>query len=298
MSARPDNYLTSPQGPGSVRLTDTGRAFAPGLYRGVPIDEYHASSAISNSGLSLVNRSPWLYWSRTLDPTRPPPLEKAGQFEGELLHCALLEPDQFDLRYVVGPSVHRGTKTWKEWCAAHTDRHPIQGDQRETAFAQADSARKIKDVADAVSHGDREVSVFWNDPLTGVLCRCRPDFVHEASRGVVLVDAKTYSNADPEDFARQCARKGYHRQAAFYTDGYTACTGREVLAFIFVVIETEWPYAASAVMLDKASMHAGRVLYRRNLNRYADCLKNNTWPSYSSAIELVSLPHYALEDDL
>lgn len=266
-----------------------------GVYPGLSNDAYHASPGISNSGLALVDRSPWLYWSRTQDPKRPPEPERAGQLEGSLLHCALLEPEEFDKRYVVGPSVHRGTKVWKEWCAAHTDRIPIQSDQRETAFAQAESARAIKDVADAVSKGDREVSAYWNDPVTGVLCRCRPDFVHEAERGVVLLDAKTYSNADPWDFALQAARKGYHRQAAYYSDGYELASGRPVLAFIFVVIETEWPYAASAVMLDDASMAAGRALYRRNLDRYAACLQTNTWPSYSSAIELVSLPSYAME---
>ncbi len=269
-----------------------------GVYPGLTNDAYHASPGISNSGLALVDRSPWLYYSRTQNPKRPPETEKPGQLEGQLLHCALLEPDQFDKRYVLGPTFNRNTNKWKDWVAHNTKdgRYPIQGDQYEAAMAQAESARAIRDVADAVAKGDREVSAYWNDPVTGVLCRCRPDFVHEAERGVVLLDAKTYSDADPWEFARQAARKGYHRQAAYYSDGYAIASGRPVLAFVFVVIETEWPYAASAVMLDDASMAAGRNLYRRNLSRYAECLKTNTWPSYSSAIELVSLPQYALEE--
>jgi exodeoxyribonuclease VIII len=267
-----------------------------GVYTFLTNEAYHASPGISNSGLGLIDRSPRHYYAWHLDPHRPPQPVRPGQLEGNLLHCALLEPDEFDKRYVVGPSVHRGTKIWKEWVAAHTDRIPIQADQRETAFAQAESALALPDVAAAVSKGMAEVSAYWNDPVTGVLCRCRPDFVHEAGSGVVLLDAKSYSSAEKYEFARQAARKGYHRQDALYSDGYEIAAAVSVLAFIFVVIEAEWPYAACAVMLDEASIRAGRALYRRNLDVYAQCLKTNTWPGYSSAIELVSLPNYALEN--
>lgn len=271
----------------------------PGLYPGLANEVYHACPGISNSGLAQIDKSPWHYYSRCIDPKRPPAEEKPGQFEGELMHCALLEPDQFDTRYVLGPTLNRNTKAWKEWVAHNTQdgRVAIQGDQYEKAMAQAASARALPDVAAAVVSGDREVSAFWRDPVTGVLCRCRPDFVHDAGNNrVVLLDAKGYSSADPHEFARQAARKGYHRQAAYYSDGYALAAEVEVLAFVFVVVETEYPYAASAVMLDDESMAAGRTLYRRNLNSYADCLKKNIWPSYSSAIELVRLPNYAMEN--
>jgi len=269
----------------------------PGVYPGLANDAYHASPGVSNSGLKDIDHSPRFFYSWHLDPKRPPRPVKPGQLEGPLLHCALLEPDEFDKRYVVGPTANRNTKTWKEWCEHNTKdgRFPIQGDQRETALAQAESAMRIADVAAAVAKGQSEVSAFWIDPATGVLCRCRPDFVHEAGAGVVLLDAKTYSNADPHDFSLQAARKDYHRQDAFYSDGYALAAAREVLAFIFVVIETEWPHLASAVMLDPPSRESGRMLYRRNLNTYAECLKTNTWPDYSGAIELVSLPKYAME---
>jgi hypothetical protein len=270
-----------------------------GVYPGLSNDAYHASPGISNSGLALIDKSPRHYFAWNMDPSRPEAPERGGQLEGSLLHCALLEPDEFDKRYVLGPTLNRNTKAWKEWVEHNTKdgRYPIQGEQRDTAFAQAESARALPDVAAAVAKGQSEVSAYWNDPETGVLCRCRPDFVHEAGSGVVLIDAKTYSSADPHEFARQAARKGYHRQDTFYTDGYALASERSVLAFIFVVIEVEWPHAACAVMLDEPSRAAGRALYRRNLNTYAHCLKTNTWPGYSSAIELVSLPKYAMENN-
>lgn len=267
------------------------------IYRDMANESYHASPGISNSGLGDLEKSPAHYYAWHLDPNRPPRPEKAGQLEGNLAHCAVLEPDEFDKRYIVGPDVNRNTKVWKEFVAEHSDKTAIKPAQYETAMRQRDSVWSLPDIRDALSKGMAEVSAFWDDPETGVLCRCRPDFVHEAGSGVVLIDLKTYSSAAPSEFRLQAARKRYHRQDAYYTDGYGVASGQKVLAFIFVAVETEWPYAACASMLDDASRQAGRALYQTGLRLYADCMARNEWPSYSQAIELISLPAYALGDD-
>lgn len=285
-----------------------------GLHYGLDIDEYHAGPGISNSGLADIDRSPWHYYALNLDPNRPPRREKAGQLEGNLAHTAILEPDEFDKRYAVVPPdaprrpsvTQRNAKKpsaetvkaidwWDEWHERTAGATTITEQQRDTAMRQRDSVWALPDVAAALSKGQREVSAYWTDPETSVLCRCRPDFVHEAPAGVVLLDVKTCSDASPADFARHIARKGYHRQGSFYPDGYEIASEQSVLAFIFVAVECEWPYAASAVMLDDESQAAGRILYRRNLNTYAACLNSGHWPGYSESIELVSLPRYAME---
>lgn len=253
------------------------------------IEAYHANPAISKTGLDRINRSPAHYYALTLDPNRPPEKERAGQLEGNLAHCAILEPDEFDKRYSVGPNVSRATKSWKEFVADLPEGVVgIKPDQYDTAMRQAESVRKIPDVKEALSKGHSEVSAFWNDPVTGVACRCRPDFVHPVSdSSVILLDVKTFSSADPQEFFWQVKRKRYDVQDAFYTHGYELAANVDVLAFIFVVVETEYPYAASAMMLDDVKKMEGQVAYRRNLDTYARCLKDNEWPSYSSAIELI-----------
>ncbi|MGV0016304.1 PD-(D/E)XK nuclease-like domain-containing protein, partial [Bordetella avium] len=122
------------------------------------------------------------------------------------------------------------------------------------------------DVAEALAAGVAESSAYWIDQETGVLCRCRPDWCHPAGEsGVILLDVKTFSDASPHEFSHQIARKRYHVQDAFYTDGYAAASGKTVLAFIFVAVQDAWPFAASAVMLDPRSQDQGRRDYRRNL---------------------------------
>lgn len=282
------NAITEP-----VSLID-----APCTIDGQDIEAYHRGPGISKTGLDHVARSPALFYALHLDPARPAEKERAGQLEGQLAHCAILEPAEFDKRYAVGPDVSRATKAWKEWEASlPAGVIAIKPDQRETALRQAESVRRLPDVAEALAAGRPEVSAYWIDPDTGVLCRCRPDWVHPAGdNGVILLDVKTYSDASPAEFARQIARKRYHVQDAFYSEGFGRAAGVDVLGFVFVAVETEWPFAASAVMLDEPGRDVGRIQYRRDLDTYSRCLAANDWPGYGAAIHQVSLPAWASKD--
>lgn len=260
------------------------------------IDEYHAMAPVSKSQLDTLDLSPAIFYARHRAVGRPAPVSKAGQLEGQLAHCAVLEPDEFEARYVVGPSVNRNTKVWKEFVEAHPNRVAIQDDQREAAIRQAVSVRALPEIGEALQNGKAEVSAFWTDEQTGVACRCRPDFVHPFDdKSVALLDLKTYTDPSPREFARQCARKNYAKQAAFYSDGYEAASGMIVRAFIFIAVSTEYPYAASATMLDEDSLESGRQHYKRNLRTYADCERTGEWPGYSNGITLIRLPQWAME---
>lgn len=272
------------------------REFIPGIVEGMPIDEYHGLPSISKSGLDSIDLSPAIFYARHRDPNRPPSREKSGQLEGNLAHCAILEPDQFERRYEVGPSVNRNTKGWKDYVAAlPPGLTAIQHDQYETATRQAVNMRALPEIGDLLSSGMPEVSAFWIDEETGAECRCRPDFVHPVGDdAVILFDVKTYSIASPGEFRRQVARKRYDVQAAFYSDGYEKATGKRVLGFVFGAVETEWPFAANAFMLDDDSLESGRQKYRANLRTYAECTRTDKWPGYSTGIDIIRLPQWAL----
>ncbi|AUL54973.1 PD-(D/E)XK nuclease-like domain-containing protein [Burkholderia pseudomallei] len=268
------------------------------LIEHLDIDEYHARPQISKSQLDTINVSPAHFWALHRDPARPAPTTRGGQLEGNLAHCAILEPDEFGKRYALGPTLNRNTKAWKEFVDENAGRIAIQQDQYDTAWRQSDAVRALPEIREALSRGRAEVSAFWNDPATGVACRCRPDWVHDLTESnVLLVDLKTFSSAGPDEFRRQAARKRYHVQDAFYSDGYEAASGKEVRAFVFVAVETEWPFAAHAMMLDDMSREQGRSDYARNLATYARCEDACEWPGYSKEITLITLPQWAFTTD-
>jgi exodeoxyribonuclease VIII len=273
--------------------------FPIGLRHGLGIEEYHAGPGISKTGLDDIDRSPAIFHALHLDPSRPTPKERPGQLEGDLTHCATLEPAEIKKRYAISAYTSRATKEWKAWEASlPPGLTAIKSAQYGAAMRQAESIRRLPEVREALERGRAEVSAYWADPETGVLCRCRPDWAHPCGEsGVILLDVKTCGDASPREFARQAARKRYEVQDAFYSEGYGMASGLEVLAFIFVAVESEWPYAASAVMLADESRAAGHRAAHRNLSTYAQCLAASNWPGYGDAIQIINLPAWAINKE-
>jgi exodeoxyribonuclease VIII len=286
----------------------------------ISIEAYHALPGISKTGLDVVNRSPAHYFAQTLDPLRPEPVTRAGQLEGQLAHCAVLEPDEFAKRYISTPleaprrpteaqwnaknstaESERAKAYWREFNERAAGKTIITAAQYETAMRQAQSIRKLPQVAEALARGKPEATTMWIDALTGEPCRCRPDWVADyRARRVVLLDVKTCGDASADEFARQIARKRYHVQDAFYSDGYAAAHGVDVMAFLFVAVESTWPHLANVVQLTENSREQGRRAYRRNLQTYAACRQRGHWPGYidGDSMPIVTLPAYALDEDL
>lgn len=261
----------------------------------IPIDAYHAGPEVSCTALHALARSPFHYWAAYLSEQREHRAETSAQLAGNLAHCAILEPDKFDARYIVGPVDDKRLKAWRAFEEAlPAGVTPIKPSEHEAAMAQAAAAATHPELGRLLSRGRPEVSAYWIDEATGTACRCRPDWVHPIDgAGVILVDVKTYSTADPKDFERQVSRMGYHRQAAFYSDGYTLASGEPVLGFIFAAVEVSYPYAVSLCMLDEESLECGRQEVRQLLDLRARCIVENRWPAFGDGVELIRLANWA-----
>lgn len=75
----------------------------PGIYAGVPNNEYHGGPGISKSGLDLIHRSPMHYKSsqeaRATNDNDDPKAEKKTYFIGREVHSLILEPELFVKEY-------------------------------------------------------------------------------------------------------------------------------------------------------------------------------------------------------
>lgn len=135
--------------------------------------------------------------------------------------------------------------------------------------------------------GRAEQSIYWHDPITGVLCRCRPDWWRNDN---LPIDLKTTEDASPEGFARSIAKFRYDVQAAFYLDGIELATGKRPQNFVFIAVEKKPPYAVGVYVLDAETLEIGRGLYREDLDNYAKCAKADVWPGYGDKIQTINLP--------
>ena len=99
----------------------------------------------------------------------------------------------------------------------------------------------------------------------------------------LIVDLKTTATPlDDRAMRKKLIYEGWGFQAAYYRDLVYADTGEERL-FVFLVINTQnFQTRKIVVPHDCELIEFFREEYRRAIDIYADCLKENKWPGYSN----------------
>ncbi|EGZ4003183.1 exonuclease VIII, partial [Salmonella enterica subsp. enterica serovar Cerro] len=152
----------------------------PGIYYDIPNEAYHAGPGVSKSQLDDIADTPAIYlWRKNA----PVDTEKTKTLDtGTAFHCRILEPEEFSKRFIIAPEFNRRTSAGKEEEKTFLEECARTG---RTVFT-AEEGRKIELMYQSVmalplgqwlveSAGYAESSVYWEDPETGILCRCRPD---------------------------------------------------------------------------------------------------------------------------
>lgn len=257
----------------------------PGIYTADQLsnEEYHAADGISKSGLDLILRSPAHYrFSEKREATRAMEI-------GTALHCAILEPERFAADYMLLREVtDRRASAYKEACKVWSAERVLTGTEADRVAGMQESARSNQHLAGYLSAPGRyELSVFATDPETGVLVKCRFDKLLEDGQAVDLKKTQ-----DIREFAKSVANYGYHMQAAFYMDVYEWATGCKLQGFVFAAVEELLPHASAPFVLDEEALDIGRMLYRKALNEYADCLSADEWPGIACEPQTIQLPSW------
>lgn len=257
----------------------------------MPELDYHAHPALSASGAKrLIATCPAIYkWERD-----NPPEPKREYDHGHAVHGLILgigEP------VVVVQAANWRTNAAKEQRdEAHAAGHvPVLAADWAEAQAAADAVKAHPIAGALLATGVAEQSVFWRDERWGIDRRTRFDWLTTIGDRPCIVDVKTANTADPRAFGRKAYDFGYDIQDTFYRDAAEAL-GHPDPAFLFIVVEKTRPYPVTVVELDAEAKRIGRARTDRALEIYRDCTAADTWPGYTSEIELVSLPRYATYD--
>ncbi|EAC0961413.1 PD-(D/E)XK nuclease-like domain-containing protein, partial [Salmonella enterica subsp. enterica serovar Newport] len=152
----------------------------PGIYYDIPNEAYHAGPGVSKSQLDDIADTPAIYlWRKNA----PVDTEKTKTLDtGTAFHCRILEPEEFSKRFIIAPEFNRRTSAGKEEEKTFLEECARTG----RTVLTAEEGRKIELMYQSVmalplgqwlveSAGYAESSVYWEDPETGILCRCRPD---------------------------------------------------------------------------------------------------------------------------
>jgi hypothetical protein len=253
----------------------------------IPAAEYHRYPAASSTQLKNVLRSPAHYKVALEHPAPSTPAQSLGT----LIHLAVLEPDNFRANTVVKPKFSgKGSRALaQDWDKEHEGKIVVEHEQMRIIDGVLHSLTTHRTARELLRVGNMEESFFWQDPVTGLVCKCRPDLWKDRT----IVDIKSTLNGSPQEFPRAIANLGYHLQAAFYLDGVSAVLGEQFQHFSIIAVEKVPPYAVATYVLDEATLDVGRMLYRRALRSLRKCKIQNYYPGYPDRLISTSLPSWA-----
>lgn len=263
--------------------------FVPGVFYGMPAEDYHAIEGMSSSGSGKMLKSPAHFRLMRTRPNQPTP---TMQF-GTAVHEGTLEPDSFAARVVAAPEVNKRTKDGKAdffaFAEANAGRIILSTDDFARAQHCIEAVRSHPGAIRLLAGAEIETSLFWIDGKYKVPCKARIDIRSHGG----ITDLKTTSDASPEDFAKSIANFGYMRQAAHYFSGHEHALDRTPEFFAFIAVESVEPYAVACYEMPSNGILAGAHEMDIVLERYAAALAAGRWPGYPETIETITLPRWA-----
>ena len=278
-----------------------------GMTLGVPNNTYHADrKAVSSTWLKIISQKTPFHLRSYLDS--PPAAATPALIMGSAVDCLIFEPDNFRDHFVVAPECDRrttaGKATWAEVQAeAGSRKQVLKMSEHLEALQTAASVRSNPVMGRVLQRGVAQPTFVWNDPVTGMLCKCRPDWYDEEDG--TIYDLKTAIDASPAGFAKAVANYGYHIQQAFYSDGLRVL-GHKVRRFVFGVQEKpdgrHTQQADARLMafyqLSEEDDDAGRDAYSSALAAISFCQFNDEWAGYTNDIVTLSRPSWAKAGDM
>jgi exodeoxyribonuclease VIII len=258
--------------------------------------DYHDESGhVSSSQLIHVLRTPAHFLYHSLQGSSE---ESDLMRMGTAVHCMVLEPNEFQNRYVMAPRHYdKRRKVDLAELDAIASQYPgrtiLEPSEQVTLKKIVEGLRnhaKARQVLAA--KGQSELSIFWRDDLTGLDLKVRIDRLVEIGSTGMMLEVKSTDNASPEAFARKIVDMDYDLRAVMYADGVQKAYGFTP-AIAWLVIERETGFVAmyqpTAKMLQRA-----RRRYEEARIAVAHAKSLNSWPAYQTgeSIETIDLPRW------
>lgn len=269
---------------------------------------------ISQSSLKVFIRNSLDYKHQFIDGNNGWTGSAASQL-GSLVHCLLLEPQLVDQQYFVydegqrpEPDKTMASNLNKAWKAA------MEGGAKESGTTIV--GQEVYNKADAMLQvicehelaaqyffltddliALTEQAIFWQNDCSELPLKSKLDklLINVAEGTAIVVDYKTTSASNSQEFGWSVKKYGYDVQAAFYEDAardYLRVNYPDIIfdiTVLFIPQRTTAPYQVLGVLqLDQQTLSAARARYERALQELEGCLHTGVWES-STGIELLML---------
>lgn len=258
--------------------------------------EYRAHPGVNKSTLWEIRKSPRHYKWVLDHQTEDTPALKMGR----AIHMAVLQPREFAAHYAEVPGgIDRRTKegkaAWAEFMETVGDREVLTEEEMDSILEISRSV--TKDARKFLSRSAREMPLFWDDPRTGIGCKCRLDGKKLTKDRLILFDLKTTRDASTGAFVKSALNLGYHVQAAHYINGAIAnkLNKGKPVEWWFIAVEKDPPYAVNLIKADQGFIDEGQYALMGLMDRLDECLRTDSWPGYGANV--LMMPGWAIGGD-
>ena len=217
-----------------------------------------------------------------------------AQERGTLFHLAVFESAKFGAgisHHVRPPDLSFATKEGKAWKAEHADLPLLTVDENANIRGAAEALRADPFAGPMLAaNGLAEVSAFAHHPGTGLLTKCRIDWLTQDNKGKPwILDAKSCDSLDGFPFSAR--EYSYDVQSVFYTDLLESLPEPiPGTRFLFAAVELSPPFDLRLEIVAADDLRAARALYEADLASIADCTTRGAWPRKYPAVGSMKMP--------
>lgn len=199
-----DELIAAALTPEDQKPAEQRKGLEPGVYVGLTMEAYHADPALGSSGCkTLLSEGPLAYWDDSpLNPNREEGEETNAFKFGKAYHTMMLEPEKFDYEIV------KGQKSTKKAGALGEGEYMDLLAMRQRLHARPKRAALLVG-------GIPEVSIFWRDKISGLMCKVRYDYFAPEW----VVDLKTTTSVSNKRIRYDIPDYGYDVSGAMYSVG-------------------------------------------------------------------------------
>lgn len=301
-------------------LGPNDRVTEPGAYR-MPMSLYHSQCcpgpSVSSTGIrKAALHSPLSFWKTSdMNPDRYPPKEESDALTlGKAAHCLILGDEVFAENFAYVPedapkrptapqiAAFQRTGAWSDaaaeggpwWAAFDTQaagRALLTAEQVKRIGYMAENLQALPEAREALIGDMTEISMIWQDGLTGLWVKSRPDCI--PSNGFDFGDLKTFSPKGGDLILaaqRATTDHGYPVQMGMACEGSERVFETTASRCALIFTQTTEPYEPVPILLDEEAIHWGRVLFRDGLNKIAHGLKTGEWPGRAKGFVNYAFP--------
>lgn len=258
--------------------------------------EFIQKRPISYSRLKEFRKSPKHY----VYSFEKPFVETDAMLLGSAVDCILIDgEEEFNKTYLPYTDFAKRSNDAKaEWQAlvskARTEgKRLISKEMLATAHECVNAIRNYPEAKPYLNMRRRHPRLFWTDRETKLPCMAAIDWDCLLDNQLCIVDLKTSSSADPEDFTKDAWKWEYFLQVGAYLEAYKH-TAFQFPMFVFIVVETTELYNVSINLVENKYAEWCREEWLGTLRAFKYCLDNNLWHMGYEFRLMENMPYFAL----